>query len=210
MNNAINTRPQLYFNKIGNWGSSDYPYPEATFDELQSELLKGGSLSTFIYVERAVANLVACALKEGKYKDILVVLPTKFRRDKFKKELIKSINELKINDQIAKTSEEYVILSESRCCNFVACNMASLRGMSADVIYLTEWKSNIDFIFQVIFPILISNNKCELYNVTATIDDPETAKRRLLYQIEDCEPWHYASLMLFKIDLENFRTYFTK
>lgn len=61
------------FPEIERWGHGECPYITAPFHAVKAAMLHGGELAPFAYPERALANLIGAAWRDGAWKRVLVV-----------------------------------------------------------------------------------------------------------------------------------------
>ena len=126
--------------------SYEYPYMTATLSELICMLKMGGSRSTFLFEEHALASILIKAIVENRHKNIVFLFSTKFARLRFVKKFKKSVRHYHIvlgqydakeefdfigDIGVLRFDERVLIMKNGLVCDFhVSDDRSALRGMS--------------------------------------------------------------------------------
>jgi hypothetical protein len=173
MNTCVSSNSKEQFPKIGKWGDMDFPYPEATFEQLKDALLGGGKLRTFIYAERAAANFIALAWKEGIYKDVSVFTTGMRASRVFNEELAKSLKHLGMEKNISRLNDGFVVCGGS-VCTIQRLQESVLRGVGGDAMIFICDSIPEQFTKQILVPIMASSSGVAAFQFKRIFDDRET------------------------------------
>ncbi len=126
--------------------SYEYPYMTATLSELICMLKMGGSRSTFLFEEYALASILIKAIVENRYKNVVFLFSSKSARARFIKKFKKSVQHYHIGLGQYNAKEEFdsigdigilhfdervLMMKNGLVCNFhVSDDRIALRGMS--------------------------------------------------------------------------------
>jgi hypothetical protein len=188
--------PLEFIAPIGHkWESLDCPLPNLSFDETLKMLSLGGSLATFIFEERAVANLVVKAWRDKKFKAITVFCLSQCKTARLRKEIEKSLT-LLIPDwkkTVIRNNDEYgeLFLEGGLKCTCVNAKR-QVRGISECdlIIHMDNVHDNSFALFCKDLPVL---------KVKVDMDDESTKLRRQKIK-RNHEAWVYATLRICKIN----------
>jgi hypothetical protein len=131
------TKSPREFPRLGETGGDmDCPYRTAPFESLKEALIAGGPLYAFIYAERAAANLVAAAWRDGAWRSVLVVCSGQLTRSRFVNNLLTVLKKMQLSDTLLKANDREVVLTNERAVN-VTVRQNMLRGCHYEqIVYI--------------------------------------------------------------------------
>ena len=174
------------FPKTEPWGPMECPYPTTPFEVLKEALLGGGQCATFVHPERAVANLIGAAWRDGAWDRVFAVCTGKRSMAHLVGYLKEVLNEMKMADKIVKANDEKLQLVDGKALWAAPAKTMYMRGVNCDQLIFVQ----TDPILEVAIPMLEMGR--EVHQMIVAFDDHYERRQR---ESPHSGPWN-ATLRL--------------